>query len=176
MDVEYELTPEDLFAFQWRAAYRSAEARRGRRNVHLLWFAALFLFALLPAIGRHGLTMSRFDLPFLIASFLTVALLQWGLHRWLLRRAIRRLLSEERPDGGNLGVHRVTLDDDGVLERTVVGETRTAWRGVHRVEEDERYIYVYTQPTGAHVIPRRAFADPVAADAFFRFAHSRAGR
>ena len=169
LSVEYVITSDDLFAFQWRAAYNSALARRARRLSYAGWFLALFLFTLVPTIGRHGLDLSQFSLGFLVVSFAIAVLLQYWLERWLLRRAIRQLLRDEQPDRGHLGTHRIVLDDAGVLERTVVGESRTAWAGVHRVESDADYLYLYTSPAGAHVVPKRAFADPQAADAFHQF-------
>jgi hypothetical protein len=174
MDVEYELTRDDLYAFQWRGAFGSPRGRRSRRTVYILWLVALLLFAIVPAIGADGFTLSRVNIGFVLVAYPVVALSQWWWERWLLRRTILRLLQDEKPDRGQLGVHRVALDQDGVLERTVVGESRTAWAGVHRVEQDDRYIYLYTSPSAAHVIPKRAFADVASAEAFYQLSRSRA--
>ena len=58
MEVEYELTLADLYAFQWRAVYNSALGRRITRKVYLGWFLALLLFSLVPAIGPDGFVLS----------------------------------------------------------------------------------------------------------------------
>ena len=174
MDVEYELTRDDLYAFQWRAAFGSPRGRRSRRTVYILWLVALLLFAILPAIGADGFTISRVNIGFVLIAYPIVALAQWRWERWLLRRTILGLLRDEKPDRGQLGVHRVALDEEGVLERTAVGESRTRWAGVHRIEQDDRYIYLYTSPSAAHVIPKRAFADPGDAEAFYQLSRSRA--
>lgn len=173
MEVEYELTRDDLYAFQWRAVFESARGRRARRLVYLGWLLAIVLYAFVPAIGPHGITLSRVSLTFIVTSLLIVYLLQWILDHWLVRRTIRQLLADERPDRGQLGRHRLMLDEDGLTENTAVGESRTRWAGVDRVEQSRDYIYIYTSPAAAHVVPKRAFANPEAADAFYRLSEAR---
>ena len=173
MEVEYELTRDDLYAFQWRAVFESPRGRHARRLVYLGWLLAIVLYAFVPAIGPHGITLSRVSVTFIVTSLVIVYLLQWSLDRWLVRRAIRQLLETERPDRGQLGRHRLLLDEDGLTERTAVGESRTRWAGVDRVEQSRDYIYIYTSSAGAHVIPRRAFASPEQADAFYRLSQAR---
>ncbi len=173
MDVEYEITLKDLYAFQWRAAFESPRGRRVRRLAYLGWLLAIALFAIVPAIGADGFTLSRVSVTFMLMPLLVFLILYWWLERWLMRRAIRHLLKDERPDRGVLGRHRMVLDEDGVRESTAVGESRTTWAGIDRVEQSPEYIYIYTSPAGAHVIPRRAFGDPPKAEAFYQFAQAR---
>ena len=94
LEVEYELTPDDLFALQWRAAFDSPLGRRTTRKAYLGWFLALLLFSIVPAIGPDGFVISRIDFKFLLIAFPIVILAQHFLGRWLMRRAILRLLGE----------------------------------------------------------------------------------
>ena len=173
MEVEYELTRDDLYAFQWRAVFESPRGRHARRLVYLGWLLAIVLYAFVPAIGPHGITLSRVSLTFIATSLIIVYLLQWILDHWLVRRTIRRLLEDERPDRGQLGRHRLMLGEEGLIESTAVGESRTSWAGVDRVEQSREYIYIYTSPAAAHVVPKRAFANPEQADAFYRLSETR---
>lgn len=173
MEVEYEITREDLYAFQWRAVFESARGRRVRRMAYVGWPLAIGLFAILPAIGADGFTLSRVSFTFILVSLLIVLLFQWCLERWLVGRAIRQLLRDERPDRGQLGRHRLVLGEDGLTETTAVGESRTRWAGVDRVEQSPNYIYIYTSPAAAHVIPKRAFPDLHQADEFYRLSQAR---
>jgi len=172
-DVEYEITLDDLYAFQWRGVFHSPRGRRLRRNGYLVLVVALVLFALVPAIGADGFRFSRIGFVFLAVTLPLVLLLQWLLERWLIRRFLRQMLKDERPGRGALGRHRVVLSDYGVTETTSVNETRTAWAGVDRVEQSPDYIFLYITPASAHIIPKRAFPSPEAADAFYRIARSR---
>jgi hypothetical protein len=171
-EVEYELTHDDLFAYQWRAAFTSARARRTRRTTYLGWFVAVLLLAIVPAIGADGITISRVSLTFIVVTFSSVALAQWFLERRLMRRAIWQLIKEEKPDRGQLGKHKVVLTPDGVRESTMVGESRTSWAGVDRVEQDPHYIFIYTTAVAAFLVPKRAFHGPQEAEAFYELSRS----
>jgi hypothetical protein len=131
------------------------------------------LFAIVPAIGADGFVISRISFGFILVATPFVFLLQWFLERLVVRHAIRSLIRDERPGRGQLGRHRMVLGEDGVIESTAVNESRTAWSGVDRVEQSADYIFIYTSPAAAHVIPKRAFSDLQEADAFFRLARSR---
>ena len=173
MEIEYEITREDLAAFQWHAVFESPRGRRLRRLSHLGWVLVVLLFALVTFIGADGFTVSPLSLVFLAMPLVLVLFLQWGLERWVLRRVIRHLLKDERPDRGQLGRHRVILGEDGLSESTAVSESRTTWAGVDRVEQSADYIYIYVSPAAAHVIPKRAFRDPAEATAFYEFTRAR---
>jgi len=41
------------------------------------------LNAFVPAIGPHGITLSRVSLTFMVTSLVLVCLLQWNLDHWL---------------------------------------------------------------------------------------------
>ncbi|MFL5496895.1 MAG: YcxB family protein [Gemmatimonadales bacterium] len=173
LEIEYEITREDLYAFQWRSVFGSPRGRRARRNVSLGWLLAVVLMAIVPAIGADGFVISRVSFTFIAIAVPVVFLFQWCLERWLARGAIRQLLNQERQDKGQLGKHRLVLDEEGIRESTAVGESRTRWAGVDRVEENADYIFIYTTPAAAHVIPKRAFTDPQQAEAFYQLSRAR---
>jgi hypothetical protein len=173
LDIDYENTANDLYAFQWRAVFESPRGRRLRRNGYVLWLVALALFALVPAINADGFHFTRIGFVFLAVTVPVMLLLQWVLERWLIRRFLRQMLKDERPGRGALGRHRVALSDYGVTETSAVNETRTAWAGVDRVEQSPEHIFIYITPASAHVIPKRAFPTPDAAEAFYQLARSR---
>jgi hypothetical protein len=174
MEIEYELTPDNLYAFQWRAVFASRRGRRAARTVYLLWFLALLLISALPAIGADGFVISRMNFSFLVVALPIVFLVQWCLERWLVRRAILQLLKEERPGRGQLGKHRMVVGKDGLIESTAVGESRTSWAGVDRIVQNGEFIFIYTSAAGAYVIPKRAFRDAQKAEGFYQL--TRAGK
>ncbi len=170
MQIEYELTADDMTAFQWRAAYNSRMARKARRTVYIFWFVLVILISILPAWGEDGFSIERVDFIFMFVAFAIVALLQWAVGRWLMRRAVREVVNDLKRDKGQVGRHRIVLDEAGVFESTIVGEMRTSWAGIDRLEQDRDYIFIYTQPHASHVIPKRAFSSPQEADGFFELA------
>ncbi|HLA08967.1 MAG TPA: hypothetical protein VJ023_00005 [Pyrinomonadaceae bacterium] len=58
MEVEYQLTTDDLFAVHWRAAYESRRARRSRYLLYLYLFVALFIVFTVPAMTDEGYVIS----------------------------------------------------------------------------------------------------------------------
>ena len=170
MEVEYEITYDDLFAFQWCAGYESRRARRSRRTSYLYLFVLLSLLIIVPSIASGGFVISAMSLTFLAIPFIIGTVIQWLLIRWMTRKAIVDLLKDEKPDKGHLGMHRVVLDESGVVETTAVGESRTSWVGVDRVEQNGEYIFVYTTPNAAHLIPKRAFKTVQEAKSFYELA------
>ena len=86
-----------------------------------------------------------------------------------MRRALLALVRREKAGKGLLGTHTLELTESGLVETTWVGESRSSWVGVDRVEQDESYIYIYMSAIVAHVVPKRAFGAGQA-DAFSQLA------
>lgn len=173
MEIEYELTKEDLYAFQWRSAYSSPRARRMAWKPYLFLFIVVLLVSLMGSIGTDGFTFSLVHFSLLFVVFPIVALITWLTTRITMRRFINQILKEEKPERGQLGKHRVVLQDSGLVESTAVNESSRAWTGIDRIEQDSNYIYIYTAPLMAIVIPKRAFKDAAAAEAFYEFSKAR---
>jgi hypothetical protein len=173
MEVEYQLTPDDLYAFQWRAAYLSPKSRRSRRLSYLSLFLPLLVIAVLPMIGSgRSILAATLGLLLIVTVFPIIAVAYALIYRRLMRRAVLALIAEEKAEKGRLGRHKIVLSDDGLIETTAVGESRTAWTGIDRIEQDADYIFIYTAPVQAHVIPKRAFAGSKS-DEFYEFARRR---
>jgi hypothetical protein len=67
---------------------------------------------------------------------------------------------------GVLGHHHLSLTEEGLREITDVGESFKQWSGIEKVDAIADHILIFTQVTAAHVVPRRAFSDAHAAEAF----------
>ena len=173
LEVEYEITPGDLYAFQWRAAYQSPPLRRERRKVYFVVFLSWVSMSFLPTIGSDGIDLSRFDFMWLVTMFPPVAFLVWLYDRRKTRRSIRELIEKEKPGRGQLGSHKISLNEQGLVESTAVGESHISWAGVDRIEQNEEYIFIYTAPNAAHVIPKRAFHSAQETDSFYQMATAR---
>ena len=172
LEVSYDLTPADLYAFQLRALNLSPIARRTRRNSYLTLFLTFFAIASLSAINSEGVGQVVISYGLVIVGFPVAA----GIFRMIDKRhthnTLVRLTREEQPDKGLVGTHNLVLGPDGIIESTVVGESRVSWNGVDRIEDDSDHIFIYTTPHAAHIVPRRAFADAKDASRFLEFARA----
>jgi hypothetical protein len=92
-------------------------------------------------------------------------------YRWLVIRNTKRLYAGGQNKGA-LGNHIIGLDAEGVTEISDIGESRTAWSGIEKVEENEEYIFLYNASFQAHVIPKRAFLSKDEAREFFKLAQT----
>jgi hypothetical protein len=172
LEIEYEITLDDLYAFQWRASSRSSIAKRSRLKAYIYLFLTFLLFALLPSITSDGFVISRFNILWVAIVYPLTAFMTWYLNRRQTRRAILELLKEEKPGKGQLGSHKISLNDEGLVESTAVGESRTSWAGVDRIEQNRDYIFIYTAPLAAHLIPKRAFSSLQEAECFYEIARA----
>ncbi len=58
-------------------------------------------------------------------------------------------------DKGFLTKHIITLSKDELVEETIVNRTTFSWETVFKIGKTKNYIYLYTGPNQAHVIPKR---------------------
>ena len=81
-------------------------------------------------------------------------------------------VSDEVPEKGHLGRHHISIDEQGLVETTAVGESRVSWAGIDRIERSADAVFIYTTPSAAHMIPRRAFAAPEDQETLYNFVQS----
>jgi hypothetical protein len=65
------------------------------------------------------------------------------------------------PALGMLGKHKLQVTEQGLTVMTSVNSSFQTWAGVHSIQEDDQYIFIYTTPISAHIIPKRAFNTPL---------------
>lgn len=59
------------------------------------------------------------------------------------------------------------LAKKGLRETTVVNNSFTEWSGFERIEQNEKYIFVFCNAMVAHTIPKRAFEDEKQSTEFY---------
>ena len=129
MEVEYELTTDDLYHFQWRACFSSPSAKRKKLKFYLYTLLVLVFLSALPAFGSDGFKLSYRSFVWILFFFPVFVVAFSIIERRQTRRALLELLKEEKPGRGQLGLHKVILNEAGVVESTAVGESRCSWAG-----------------------------------------------
>jgi len=166
MKVAFDRTVDDLVHFNeyhWRHS-------PGMRRMYRWGFVGAPVSGLVTAllVSRAGLTIAAF--AFVAAAVLYSALIAWY-SRWSLRWGVRKLLAEGH-NKGQLSRHAIEISPQGLTEETAHDQSKQSWTTIERVAEDESYIFIYTQPVAAHIIPKAAFDTPDQAAAFMRAATS----
>ncbi len=63
---------------------------------------------------------------------------------------------DEAGDVGLLGDHQMNFSEKGIVDSTSSGKTYMEWSTIKNLEENENYFYVYSSPTTAYILPKRA--------------------
>lgn len=153
MIVKYENSIDDLVAFSRHHYARSPAVKWSIIRSLVLW-SLVFIFISLKFPTTDDLSISTrvaFGILYAALFCLIVSLLR----RPITDRLVRRMFRE----GDNKGIicqHELEIDDQGIVERTEVGEARQSWRAVERIEESDDHAFIYVSSMMAHVIPKRA--------------------
>ncbi len=171
MRVEFELTEEDLIAFNrkhlmqsrrlwaWRAVFLACASSF---VILVLWFLLPFLY------GLYGSTVNFVGYQ-VFAGVLFGLLILYDVLRW--RNASRRLVRKMLRDGHGrsvLGQHRLSISSDYVCAETPAGEEKSKWHAIWKIVATNEYAFIYNTPHSALVVPRRAFGTQDAFTAFVK--------
>jgi hypothetical protein len=163
-EITYTVTITDMKAFL-RHHRRVSPAMRRVRFVTLILFSGISLDTTIrtkgPSIAFHITYFFVMLTACLIIVFVLFSIMNWVV-QWSAFRAGDR--------HGVLGQHTITLTPEALYERTAVNESKALWRSLYRIDGSPQHIFIFTQPNGAHVIPRRAFPTSADADAFLETA------
>jgi len=173
MTAEYEITKDDLSAFN---LYHHRHSPTARRHYLRSWLVPAFIW-LLVCSGIWYLADRESGTP--LRTFLDLLPLFGGVplyliyFPWAYRRKLRKIIAGMVSEGQNRGLfsrHRTTISPEGIADSGQFGQSSTAWRAVERVARNGDYAFVYTNALAAIIIPRRAFAAPAEFEEFVRAA------
>jgi hypothetical protein len=174
MEIDYELTPEDVLAFHLAHADAYPARGRGRR-----WFSlalALGSTALCVALDLQLGSISIISIgAFVLLAFSLLLLLVP--RRVLLRRSVNRLLAQGNNTRRFLGPRHLTLAPEGLKAADGDSASFHDWAGIERLVVTDDYFFIFISTITGHVIPRRVFADEDDFQEFVRMArqyHERA--
>lgn len=161
MTIHFDITLNDLLAFNHYFANQSSLLRRYYWSI-LIGVPLIVTFLAFIFNSRITISVLIFPLIFL------------GIWAIIFPRTYKRSIThnitktiESGQNKGTIGAHVITITDQYLHEATEVNESRWIWPGIERIEQDADYIFIFTSPILAHIIPKRAFASPEAATAFY---------
>ncbi|MCD8101745.1 MAG: YcxB family protein [Alistipes sp.] len=158
MRLEYDITLDEMMAFQRRALERNRQFQKRITRSKVMVPVLLLLIVFISVDFRVG-TAVRWDM--VIAELITVAVITCFFFLTVRRRAISRALGRvrktlESPKNGiYLKKRTVELGEDGLCIETDESSDRLKWSMVHEVEELDTVFLLYISELSAHVIPKR---------------------
>jgi hypothetical protein len=162
MTITYQNRLSDL----WRFSAYTYPRRRAFLILNGL-MVIVFSFMLAPTVSKSEGGILLRALVFLTMLVAILAFINLGA---LLVTVISYVPSRNK---GILTTHTLTLDESGVAEETPTGRTDTKWSGIVHVRQNRSFIFLYVSEYGAHVVPKRAFANAADAHRFFQLATDR---
>jgi hypothetical protein len=152
MKLRVENSLDDLIAFNrdflaHSRVYRQ-QVRRNRLWIAVLaWVVYVLLLRVLEPGGSIGIEA---------AAALFGAVLMALLYPLLVRRHEKRMLTKLISEGDNdsfIGPKELEINEVGLLEKSRLRETRTAWQAVQTIRTDGSHTFIYVGPSSAFVIP-----------------------
>ena len=162
MEIRFFLTGQDTWNFQKNVLLRPRV---------LVPFILLFVFVigivfLTTLIGPTSSTSALFNGLFIVVLLILIGVIVVRLRLRMTRGMARRLAAQ--------GEHVITISPEGFRHKQNLGDALISWRAIREIKTDAYNLYfmVDSNVTMAHLIPRRAFASPQAADMFLAWAKS----
>lgn len=165
MQIEYQITLEDLVDFNLYHYKNSPAMRRSILSMKMAFAVTIILIAPLILYFLD-------EISFLISVPVLAVLAFISAFIWPLPRVIERsiekqavkLYAEGKKDA--TGKHTMTLTPDGIIETGEHGEQRIKWGGVEKITVNEKYIFIYISSIQAFIVPRTSFDDEFSFQAF----------
>jgi hypothetical protein len=151
--IKYHLTEEEYLDYNYFTAWTSPDKKRYRLKYYLqvmilyVAVAGLYIFA----NRSHSLLLD-------FSVFFTIGTIYFMMVPFLVKRSIRSRVKSVLAQSENqhvLNESEVTINENGILDRDTVTESRYAWEAIVRKAETRLCYYLYTNSYHAIVIPKR---------------------
>jgi len=150
MRVAYDLTLPDVVKFQISQIHADTATRRKLRI--MVWGGAALVIAVLSIVGLSVGSWSYGVLAIIVAA--TYTLIMPKLLRFSIQRAAVKFYASEQ-GRALLGPRELEITKGGLVVRARSKETLVPWSQIGRVWRAPDYLYIYTGPRAAHIVPER---------------------
>lgn len=152
MEIEYDLTEQDVIAFN---LYHVKHSKVGKSSLQWQRYISPLIFLLFAYLLS---IFTDFPAGPLIVTFGLISVI-WIIYYpkyfyFHIKRQVSKMLKKGKSDG-LVGKHSMKMNKAGITDKTTVEETKVQWTGVHLLLEDAEYFYIYTGAVSAYIIPKR---------------------
>jgi len=147
MNLEYEVTIDDLVAYQEHVAFsryrRHARLRAFFRGVFGFAGSSLLFYTQVKSVAASAVVGVTVGLVFGLA---------WtSVERDQLRKAIRRMYRDASDPA--MGRQRLVLEPGGIKTSSSAGSSELTWQAVSRVDMNDSHCFIHLGPAKAIVVP-----------------------
>ena len=148
VEIEYELREQDLIAFNEHQLKNSEALQKTLRRHQATIPGVLVLIALFLWFYYQD-TLS--------AAYAGVTAALWGVLaplyiRWNSRRQVKAMYTDE-VKAQVLGIYKLRIEPDALVEIGKEGESRLKWADILRVETSRQHAFVFVSMDSALIVP-----------------------
>jgi len=160
-EISYTVTKDDLVA--WSTYYNMKLAKTKHKTWYAGWkgqvLGMVFFLAGIFSILKTDVIFLSIFLLFIGAFFFLMSKRQGSMPSYLtpfLKSFLNKQVSKiyENAGPGLVGQMILRIEEDGLVEKTPVGEQKTSWEVVGPVISHENYVFICVNTVGAAVINR----------------------
>lgn len=147
-EIEYEFREQDLVHFNEMRLKNDVDLQKNiRRNRLIVPGVMLFI----------GLFYYVYYVDMTTTAYITILALVWSIvspyfMKMDMRRQIVNNYTEEEKKA-IFGIHKLTIDQDYLLEKSPGGKSKTPWSDMLRVDYLKDYVHIFIAIDSAIVIP-----------------------
>lgn len=172
MKIEFNLTKDDYIAFNMHHIETSPTIRR---SLLIQQYGVSVIFLIVPYF------FSRISRAPMLASFIVYGaiFLAWILYypKYFMHATKKRIIKliDEGDNSAILGIHSITLTDEGIVQESRTGESKSTWGSVKRIDETSEHIYIFIGTVNAYLVPKRDFEGKIHMEAFIDMLREKTG-
>jgi hypothetical protein len=149
LEIEYEFREKDLIHYNEKQFESSPDVQKRYRQNRLIVPGIIVIIGMFYW-SYYGDKISSL---YVILLGLGWALVSPSVLRWDLRRQVLINYSDKEKLA-MFGQYKLTIEPKALLEKSPSGKNKMEWKELLRVEQDEKYLYIYVDVGTALIIPR----------------------
>jgi len=156
MEVEFDLTLEDLVAFnEYHCAHSPTIQAQFRRGWWSFPVMVIIGWLVLAAYSGQFAQFASDHWFWLLSVPFWLFWFPWRWHGHQRKNALGLL--NEGENVGVIGRQRITITPEAVMQSNAYREVRTRWEVVEKIVRTDHHVFIYVSALSAHILPRRAF-------------------
>lgn len=165
MEIEYELTKDDLVEFNLYSLAKSLKVNNRIWKSISLIIIVIVVFTLTVHLISKDAVYTGIDLIFL-SVFIYLHWFYFS-NRGMRKRIVRVIekLNDIVPND-DICRHKVSISNDGLTDSTDYDRITAFWHGVREIKQSDKYLYLSQTKAKAFIVPKRAFPDEASFNQF----------
>ena len=169
MEIQFERTEEDFVEFNLFHISNSPSIKK-----QILW--TRIIMAIMPFVFLFVFYKNISITDYLIATIIALVFVfsYPSIYRSSSKSQTRKFLKE----GNNkslLGHNTIELTPEGILGKSLSGESKINWSSVDKIRQNDEFIFIYIGTINALVIPKHAFSSTAKQKDFIDYINSNTG-